>query len=75
LYPPPLFAIGDPSDSCYGAAFLTFLEHVQYVRIVPPSGFSTEDMYKKKKVAASKHRRRQKKLKDRRKAQAQADQQ
>jgi hypothetical protein len=43
--------------------------------MVPPLGFSTKDMYKKKKVAASKHRRREKKLKERRKALAQADKQ
>jgi len=48
---------------------------LQYARIIPPLGFSTKDMYKKKKVAASKHRRREKKLKERRKAQAQANEQ
>jgi len=37
--------------------------------------FGVKEMYKKKKVAASKHRRHQKKLKERRKTQAQADQQ
>jgi hypothetical protein len=52
-----------------------FGDLLQYARIILQPGYNTKDMYKKKKVAASKHRRRAKKLKERRKAQAQTKEQ
>jgi hypothetical protein len=55
---------------CHCGLFAAFSEHPQYATIIAQPGFSTQDMYKKKKVAALKHRQRQKKLKERRKAQA-----
>ena len=42
----------------------------QYARMTAELGYSTKDMYKKKKVAALKHRQREKKFKEKRKTQA-----
>jgi hypothetical protein len=61
--------------SCLGFMISFFGDLPQYARIILQPGYNTKDMYKKKKVAASKHRRRAKKLKERRKAQAQTKEQ
>jgi hypothetical protein len=54
-------------DQCGQPASAPFLH---YDRIIPQLGFSTGNMYKKKKIAALKRRRREQKFKERRKAQS-----